>query len=169
MVRLILALGVMVGKPFSAEWVTLAIIVGIITDIADGYVARRLRVVSNIGFMLDSIADIVCFGVLLFFYLLIVVPSSSFVAVTLLTYSLGRTSWRNAKQWGPPLPVIGVTATIAAQLLGLWASLTVLLAAILIWFCEITLEFAYFNRIFQVLREGTYVTMALKRKDEDCE
>ena len=128
-VRLILALAVTVKSPFSEKWVMFAIILGIITDIADGMVARRLGVVSNLGFWLDSIADIVCFGLLLSTYLLVAVSSSSFVAATLMIYSLGRTSWRQAKQWGPPLPVVGITATITAQFIDLGGSLAILLTA----------------------------------------
>ena len=56
------------------EWAVFAIIVGAICDFLDGFVARLLKQPSELGKQLDSLADIITFGVapgLLVFVLLI--------------------------------------------------------------------------------------------------
>ena len=46
-----------------ATWAGVLILVGLVTDTLDGIVARATRTSSDFGVQLDSLADIVCFGV----------------------------------------------------------------------------------------------------------
>ena len=41
----------------------LLILLSVILDVSDGYLARKLKVESNFGIQLDSLADMVSFGV----------------------------------------------------------------------------------------------------------
>ena len=41
----------------------LLILLSVVFDVSDGFFARKLKVESNFGIQLDSLADIVCFGV----------------------------------------------------------------------------------------------------------
>src|SRR5690554_2172822 len=57
------------------EWAVLAIIAGVLCDFLDGFVARLLKQPSELGKQLDSLADLVTFGVapgLIVFVLLII-------------------------------------------------------------------------------------------------
>lgn len=54
------------------EWVFLCLAIGLIADLLDGLTARLLRVSGPLGVQLDSLADLISFGVLpvvLFYYL----------------------------------------------------------------------------------------------------
>jgi CDP-diacylglycerol--serine O-phosphatidyltransferase len=47
----------------QSEWVALAVLASLLLDFADGFVARLLGVSSEMGKQLDSLADVVSFGV----------------------------------------------------------------------------------------------------------
>jgi CDP-diacylglycerol--serine O-phosphatidyltransferase len=60
----------MTGKPVSASWIILA---AMVFDFLDGFASRLLNAYSDMGKELDSIADVISFGVapgLLIYYLL---------------------------------------------------------------------------------------------------
>lgn len=56
---------ILLGQPRIYLWATLLLILIIVTDMLDGYLARRLNVVSSLGIFLDTISDkVVVTGVL---------------------------------------------------------------------------------------------------------
>lgn len=62
--RIFLALTLILVKPLSIEFITIYLACGI-SDVIDGYIARRTGTVSEIGGKIDSIADLILFGVLI--------------------------------------------------------------------------------------------------------
>lgn len=63
--RFLLAFVLLFLKPFSISFYIIYLICGV-TDILDGYLARKMHVSSKLGQVLDSIADATLIGVLLF-------------------------------------------------------------------------------------------------------
>lgn len=59
------SLGIIFCEPLSLKLIILYIIAGI-TDMLDGFVARKLNVVSSFGERYDSIADVIFIGICLF-------------------------------------------------------------------------------------------------------
>lgn len=62
--RIFLTLTLIFIKPFSTDFIIIYFTCGI-SDILDGYIARRTDTVSEIGGKIDSIADLIFFGVLI--------------------------------------------------------------------------------------------------------
>lgn len=62
--RIFLALTLILVKPLSIEFIIIYLACGI-SDTIDGYVARKTGTVSEIGGKIDSIADLILFGVLI--------------------------------------------------------------------------------------------------------
>lgn len=62
--RIFLALTLILIKPLSIEFIIIYLACGI-SDTIDGYVARKTCTVSEIGGKIDSIADLILFGVLI--------------------------------------------------------------------------------------------------------
>ncbi|WP_432666495.1 CDP-alcohol phosphatidyltransferase family protein [Wukongibacter baidiensis] len=79
-IRIFLALTLIWIEPLSREFIIIYLACGI-SDIVDGYIARRTGTVSEIGGKIDSIADLIFFGVLI----IIVYP--------IITLSLGIIIW----------------------------------------------------------------------------
>jgi CDP-diacylglycerol--glycerol-3-phosphate 3-phosphatidyltransferase len=48
------------GSYASYLWATLLLLAMVISDLLDGYLARRMRVVSKLGIFLDTISDKIC-------------------------------------------------------------------------------------------------------------
>ncbi len=71
-VLLIAPLGYCLFSDFdgSRSWAVLIIIVGILTDFLDGLLARRLHEVSEIGKIVDPLADKIAIGLLALFLLI---------------------------------------------------------------------------------------------------
>jgi len=71
--RIVLALSLLLTKPLSIQFFIVYIVCGA-TDILDGIIARRYKVVSVFGSKLDSIADVLVTLVMLFLILPLVNP-----------------------------------------------------------------------------------------------
>ncbi len=64
-IRILATVFMLFTKPFSGVFYLVYTLSGI-TDIADGYVARKTKQVSEFGARLDSIADIIFYSVMVF-------------------------------------------------------------------------------------------------------
>lgn len=62
--RIFLSLILALLKPLSIEFLVIYIICGI-SDVLDGYIARKTNITSRLGEKLDSIADLILFGVMM--------------------------------------------------------------------------------------------------------
>lgn len=71
--RIILSIILLFTKPLSAAFYTIYIICGF-TDMIDGFIARKTGSISKLGAKLDSAADMVMAGVLLFMLYPVVKP-----------------------------------------------------------------------------------------------
>lgn len=77
--RIFLALTLILIKPLSIEFIIIYLACGI-SDTIDGYVARKTGSVSEIGGKIDSIADLILFGVLIIIlYPIITLPPAIIV------------------------------------------------------------------------------------------
>ena len=65
--RMLCSAALLLVRPLSAAFFIIYIICGA-SDILDGYIARRFGVATSFGATLDSIADIVFFGVMLIIF-----------------------------------------------------------------------------------------------------
>jgi len=63
--RIPLSIAMLFFKAFSAPFTVLYIIAGL-TDVLDGFIARRTKTESDFGSRLDTVADIIFFGVVLY-------------------------------------------------------------------------------------------------------
>jgi len=73
-IRIIGAFSMLLFKPLSPIFLLLYVICGL-SDILDGYIARKTRTVSQIGMALDSIADLVFLVIAFFcFFRIIAIP-----------------------------------------------------------------------------------------------
>jgi len=63
--RIIFSLALIFVKPLSVAFYTIYIICGL-SDIIDGFIARKTGTTSGLGAKLDSIADMIMIGILLF-------------------------------------------------------------------------------------------------------
>lgn len=63
--RIVCSLGIIFCEPLSLEFIILYIISGI-TDMLDGFAARKLNAVSFFGERYDSVADVLFIGICLF-------------------------------------------------------------------------------------------------------
>lgn len=64
-IRIILSILLLILKPFSLIFLIIYSICGF-TDILDGYIARRLKIESNLGARLDTISDLIFFSIMSF-------------------------------------------------------------------------------------------------------
>lgn len=71
--RMIFSLALIFVKPLSVAFYTIYIICGF-SDIIDGFIARKTRTTSRLGAKLDSIADMIMIGILLFLLYPIINP-----------------------------------------------------------------------------------------------
>lgn len=67
-IRIIGAFSLLFFKPLSPAFLFLYIVCGL-SDVLDGYIARRTKTVSRIGMILDSIADLVFLSIVFFCFL----------------------------------------------------------------------------------------------------
>lgn len=63
--RIILSIMLLIFKPFSLVFLIIYSICGF-TDILDGYIARKLKIESNLGARLDTISDLIFFSIMSF-------------------------------------------------------------------------------------------------------
>ena len=71
--RIILALGLLFINLNSLLFIIVYLLCGL-TDIADGYIARKYRFESNLGAKIDSLADFILVMVILIVFVLILSP-----------------------------------------------------------------------------------------------
>lgn len=64
LIRIIFAIGLIFVKPFSALFYLIYFLGGI-SDFLDGYIARKYKLVSDLGALLDSISDLIFILVIL--------------------------------------------------------------------------------------------------------
>lgn len=76
--RIILSLVLIFIKPLSVSFYIIYIICGF-SDILDGFIARKTGTTSKFGAKLDSIADMIMIGILLFLFYPILNPAIEFV------------------------------------------------------------------------------------------
>lgn len=76
--RIILSLSLIFIKPLSEKFYILYIICGI-SDALDGFLARKTNTTSEIGAKLDSIADMIMIGVIIFLFYPIINPSAEII------------------------------------------------------------------------------------------
>lgn len=100
------------------DWIVLPIMAfGVISDLADGLLARRLRAVSPLGHKLDLLGDIACFAILPAVFLVRSLGACGAPAgAALLGYAFLRLDFRSWKCRGLPLPVVGVGAVVLVYL-----------------------------------------------------
>jgi phosphatidylglycerophosphate synthase len=99
-VRMIIAISIIWSEPFSINFFILYFICGI-SDVLDGYLARKFEIASQIGASLDSLADFIFCMVLLIIFLPILALESwmimwviGVVAVRFITLSIGYIKYR---------------------------------------------------------------------------
>lgn len=63
--RIVCTLGLIFVKPMKAAFFTLYSICGL-TDVLDGFIARRLHCTSDLGAVLDSVADLSFYGMMFY-------------------------------------------------------------------------------------------------------
>ncbi|WP_283249008.1 CDP-alcohol phosphatidyltransferase family protein [Paenibacillus antibioticophila] len=68
LIRVFGAVTLLYAEPFSSFFYTLYIVCGL-SDVLDGYLARRLGAASNLGQVLDSVSDFLFIGIVLFIYI----------------------------------------------------------------------------------------------------
>lgn len=66
--RILISLTLLIIEPFSVLFFIVYLLCGI-SDILDGYIARKFNLVSRNGQILDSIADFVCIVIFLYIFL----------------------------------------------------------------------------------------------------
>lgn len=76
--RIILSLILIFVKPLSVSFYTIYIICGF-SDIIDGFIARKTGTTSGFGAKLDSTADMIMIGVLLFLFYPVLNPTIEFI------------------------------------------------------------------------------------------
>lgn len=89
--RIILSLVLIFIKPLSVNFYTIYIICGF-SDIFDGFIARKTGTTSKFGAKLDSIADMIMIGVLLFLFYPILNPTIEFIIWIILISIIRATS-----------------------------------------------------------------------------
>lgn len=77
-IRIILSISLIYIKPLSIEFYSIYIICGM-SDILDGFIARKTGTTTMIGAKLDSLADMVMIGVLFFLFYPIINPTTKIV------------------------------------------------------------------------------------------
>lgn len=134
-------------------------IVAIITDFLDGFVARKLNIVTDLGKHLDPQADSLFFiivfctffaeGLMSWYFLAIVVFREGFMHLFLRPFY---------KKNGKSLPanIFGKTKTFCQCIFSL-----VILAMIILIECAVFGPFAYFAKIEAILPVSSYVLFAL--------
>ena len=96
------------------EWAAIFFVLGVLCDFADGLVARKLGVQSELGIQLDSLADMITSGLvpgLVMCQLLAMSVHAGWNADSFLTEALARESW-----WGAWFPFTGLLITLAAAM-----------------------------------------------------
>lgn len=76
--RIILSLSLIFIKPLSDKFYIIYIICGI-SDVLDGFIARKTGTVSGVGARIDSIADMIMIGVVLFIFYPIMNPTAEII------------------------------------------------------------------------------------------
>jgi CDP-diacylglycerol--glycerol-3-phosphate 3-phosphatidyltransferase len=76
--RIILSLSLIFIKPLSDKFYIIYIICGI-SDFLDGFIARKTGTVSGVGARIDSIADMIMIGVVLFLFYPIMNPTAEII------------------------------------------------------------------------------------------
>ncbi|BCN30984.1 CDP-alcohol phosphatidyltransferase family protein [Anaeromicropila herbilytica] len=71
--RILASVSLLLEKPFSAVFFSLYLICGI-SDVLDGYLARKMNVTSKLGQLLDSVSDFIFISIVLYIY----IPSMAF-------------------------------------------------------------------------------------------
>jgi len=89
--RIILSLILIFIKPLSVSFYTIYIICGF-SDIIDGFIARKAGSTSKFGAKLDSMADMIMIGVLLFLFYPILNPTIEFIIWVILISIIRVTS-----------------------------------------------------------------------------
>lgn len=76
--RIVLSIVLLTTKPLSLPFVLIYLICGI-SDILDGYIARKMQTATNIGARLDSVADLIMIMVLIVLLYPIINPPAAVV------------------------------------------------------------------------------------------
>ena len=110
-------------------WAGVCYLLGVISDILDGYVARRTNQVTKVGQVLDPLADkvalataVLCLWIrgYLLGELVIVVVVREIVMISVGTYAYFRKEWvLPANKWGK-LSTVLFSASIVASLFARW-------------------------------------------------
>ncbi|NEN95462.1 MAG: hypothetical protein F6K50_07960 [Moorea sp. SIO3I7] len=112
LVRLIGSLGVCVQVSIYGDlrFVITMLAIGIVTDLLDGYLARRLECVTVWGHRLDIIADVSSFALLPCTYIWLSDKSllKPFIIIPILVYAIYRIQTKDWQCKGIPLPVVGM-------------------------------------------------------------
>lgn len=96
------------------EWAAIFFILGVLCDFADGLVARRLGVQSELGIQLDSLADMITSGLvpgLVMCQLLAMSVNAGWNADSFFAEALDQEGW-----WGAWFPFAGLLITLSAAL-----------------------------------------------------
>lgn len=78
-IRILLTLSLILIKPLSITFLAIYITCGI-SDVLDGYIARKTNTTSNLGDKLDSIADMMLVFILIFKLYPVINPSAKIIA-----------------------------------------------------------------------------------------
>lgn len=96
------------------EWAAVFFILGVVCDFADGLLARKLQVQSELGIQLDSLADMITSGLvpgLVMCQLLAMSVNGGWNAENFFTEALDQQGW-----WGAWFPFLGLLITMATAL-----------------------------------------------------
>jgi len=147
-------------------WAAAVVIVCGVLDSFDGLLARRLSVSSPFGEELDSLADIVAFGVTPALMLYVALDSTPFIAVATCVVFVLCGAWRLARFalleerhsffLGLPIPPAGVITSIVAAI-ALPAAAAVSITLILSVLMISDLPFPTFSTIGRLLRRNRAV------------
>jgi CDP-diacylglycerol--glycerol-3-phosphate 3-phosphatidyltransferase len=88
--RMLCAVPLLIIKPFSTVFFILYVLCGI-SDVLDGYTARKMKTVSRTGQILDSTADVIFFVIVAIVYVRTLRPSRFFI-IWLIAICLLRTA-----------------------------------------------------------------------------
>ena len=100
-------------------WGTVFIILAMLADRYDGIVARKLGVVSEIGHDLDSLCDVVSFGVapaMLVFEIFITNDKPSTLLMVIVAILCGITKMKNGYYQGVPITTCGTVLAVLAPI-----------------------------------------------------
>ncbi len=149
-------------------WAALLIVLSGITDVADGWIARRFHMTSELGKVLDPVADkltqatvLICLCIhhtmLIVLAGLVVVKEACMLIGALLLRTKVKVNPPSAKWWGKLSTVVLFITMVMTVLWDIYPGIPAAVPGVLMIcsICTTVLSFfAYYAKIYRVLRRG---------------